>query len=132
MQNLPYYKDLLYIYAQDLEYEKKYEIAIDIYKRIVNLGDEKGIKHIANIYITQSALKKITKSNLTLDFKKLLSWIKKLSNRYPEEIFKVVYLFLAFNILSKKEKKQYLSFLKNTNNKIAKKYFDILSKGEIK
>lgn len=58
--------------------------------------------------------------------------VKKVSILYPEEVFKTIYSFLALKLLKGMEEIEYKTFLAKSTNKMAKKYYQLLLKGEHK
>ena len=128
--NQALYRELLYKLARDYEYQGDYQSAIERYKEMVKLGTKEGITEIAKIYIICTCLAVISNTRVSLDFNKLFLWLKKISDLYPEEVFKTIYLFLALKLPKSKEQLRYKTFLAKSTNKIAKKYYKSLSKGE--
>lgn len=130
MEQTPWHREALYAQARDYEYQGKYQLAIQKFKEIVTLGNKEGIREIAKICISYTRLAAISNTRISLDFNKLFLWLKKASALYPEEVFETVYLFLAFKLLKSEEEIKYKTFLAQSTNKMARKCYKSLSKGE--
>ena len=124
------YREVLYAQARDYEYQGKYQLAIEKYQEIVALGSAEGIREIAKICIVYIRLSEVSKIPVSVNFNRLLLWLKKICNLYPEEVFSVIYLFLILDILKHNECTQYKNFLERSTNQHALKYQKLLLKGE--
>ncbi len=132
MEKNPLHRERLYATARDYEYQGNYQAAIEQYKEIVALGSKEGIIEIAKICIIYTRLTTMSNTRISIDWNKLFLWLKKVSVLYPQEVFKTIYLLLALKLLNGMEEIEYKTFLAQSTNQMAKKYYQLLLKGEHK